>query len=115
MNQGRAPATDEGREVEIGFFAAFLAAMHESRRDQAAREIRRYQHLIDEAQAGANYRGAARRGAVSREELPMPQQRAHDVIAVHISAQPAAHWERIAMQTRAVLRIAGRSLLVFIR
>jgi len=99
----------------MGFFAGFLAAMHESRRDQAAREFNRYRHLIEEAQAGANRREAARRRTVSPEELPPPRQRADGAIAVRISAGPVTHWARFALQTQALLRIAARSLLVFIR
>ena len=34
-----------------GFGAAFLDALHESRRRQAAREIHEYRHLIDEVKA----------------------------------------------------------------
>ncbi len=52
------------------FFATFIDALHESRRCRAAREIRRYQHIVQEASA---YDGRCARGReysmVSAREL----------------------------------------------
>jgi hypothetical protein len=43
------------------FLATFIEALHKSRRRQAAHEIRRYQHLVEEARAHEERR-ARRRG-----------------------------------------------------
>ena len=37
------------QKTRCSFFSEFLAAMHESRRCQAAREIRHFEHLLREA------------------------------------------------------------------
>jgi len=47
---GASIASRSGASVPI-FFATFIEALHESRRCQAAREIARYQHLLEEARA----------------------------------------------------------------
>ncbi len=43
--------TMASKGAQFGFFSEFLAAMHESRRCQAAREIRRFEQLVLEARA----------------------------------------------------------------
>jgi hypothetical protein len=57
------------------FFANFLAALHESRRCEAAGEIERYRHLAQEAHAYT-----ARREA-ERERSERPQRRRSDAAA----------------------------------
>jgi hypothetical protein len=54
----------------FGFFSEFLAAMHESRRCQAAREIRRFEHLVPEARA---YEARARQ---AHQPCTVPEDRA---------------------------------------
>jgi len=50
------------------FGAAFLEALHESRRRQAAREIEKYSYLVDEAKANEMWRAIARsRGSATPE------------------------------------------------
>ena len=53
----RSDIAPQGRR---GFFAAFLDALHESRRRQAARELEKYRYLIDEAKAKETWRAIAR-------------------------------------------------------
>jgi flagellar biosynthesis regulator FlbT len=56
----------------FGFFLSeFLAAMHESRRCQAAREIRRFEHLVLEARA---YEARARQAHMQPEDRAVPAQ-----------------------------------------
>jgi hypothetical protein len=43
------PQTNQRRAKRKGFLAAVLEALHHSRRLEAQRIIRRYQHLIDSA------------------------------------------------------------------
>jgi hypothetical protein len=50
-----------------GFFSEFLAAMHESRRCQAAREIRRFEHLLREARV---YEARARQAHIQPRAVP---------------------------------------------
>src|SRR3989442_15624208 len=58
-----------------GFFATFIEALHESRRCQAASEIQRYRHIVEEARAYEE-RCARRReySRVSTRELSARQR-----------------------------------------
>src|SRR5262245_27518549 len=47
----RPPASARGSEWALGFGGAFLEAMHQSRQRQAALEVERYRHLIDDSAA----------------------------------------------------------------
>src|SRR5215471_3327404 len=58
VRPGTPVASRSGASVPI-FFATFVDAQHESRRCQAAREIRRYHHTVEEARA---YEVRRRRG-----------------------------------------------------
>jgi hypothetical protein len=55
--------------ARFGFFSEFLAAMHESRRCQAGREIRRFEHLVLEARA---YEARARQAHMQPEDRAVP-------------------------------------------
>jgi MFS family permease len=55
--------------ARLGLFSEFLAAMHESRRCQAAREICRFEHLVLEARA---YEARARQAHVQPEDSAVP-------------------------------------------
>jgi hypothetical protein len=57
--------SDIAPQARRGFFAAFLDALHESRRRQAAREIEKYRYLIDEAKAKEMWRAIERAHAES--------------------------------------------------
>jgi hypothetical protein len=61
------------------FFATFIEALHESRRCQAAREIQRYRHLVEEARAYEE-RCARRReySRVSARELSARERTGRD-------------------------------------
>jgi sugar phosphate permease len=61
--------TMASKGARFGFFSEFLAAMHESRRCQAAREIRRFEHLVLEARA---YEARARQAHMQPEDRPVP-------------------------------------------
>jgi MFS family permease len=61
--------TMASKGARFGFFSEFLAAMHESRRCQAAREIRRFEHLVLEARA---YEARARQAHMRPEDRPVP-------------------------------------------
>ncbi|HXW27222.1 MAG TPA: hypothetical protein VEK73_20925 [Xanthobacteraceae bacterium] len=55
------------------FGRAFLDALHQSRRGQAARAIREYRHLIDDAKAGELWRAIERSHAqASRSKASAP-------------------------------------------
>src|SRR5262249_2450978 len=78
----RSDIAPQGRR---GFFAAFLDALHESRRRQAAREIEKYRYLIDEAKAEG-----ARHPPRAPQRAPPPRARA----APDIGAKGRGHANR---------------------
>lgn len=53
----------------VGFISAFVGAMHESRRNRAAREIYRHQDFAREAEAYENRRLAELRGDARRDSV----------------------------------------------
>jgi hypothetical protein len=61
--------TMASKGARFGFFSEFLAAMHESRRCQAAREIHRFEHLVLEARA---YEAHTRQAHRQPEDRPIP-------------------------------------------
>ena len=88
----------ESPEQRRGLFARFLAAMHESRRRQAEREIRQHQHLIDQAAA---YH--ARCEAERRRCLVSPQNRSQSP-AHQVSDDRSQRPASLLLQLKAALR-----------
>ena len=54
-----------------GFFAGVMAALHESRRLQAARSIRQYRHLIHQEPEA---------GAAKRSGVPSPREQVSQIV-----------------------------------
>jgi len=86
----------EPSEQRRGFFARFLAAMHESRRHQAEREIRQHQHLIDQAAA---YH--ARCEAERRQRLTSPQNLSQS--SARVGGDPSQRPVSLLLQLKAAL------------
>jgi MFS family permease len=82
--------------ARFGFFSEFLAAMHESRRCQAAREIRLFEHLVPEARA---YEARARQ--THMQPCTVPEDRA-------VPARPSWRAMRASTLGRAWLAFAHR-------
>jgi hypothetical protein len=59
------------RSALVCFLSSFLSAMHESRRDQAEREIQWHQYLIHQAKAYDARREAARRRQPTSQPEPV--------------------------------------------
>jgi hypothetical protein len=78
--------------ARLGLFSEFLAAMHESRRCQAAREICRFEHLVLEAEA---YEARARQAHVQPEDSAVPARPPWRAIRASTLGQAwltFAHW-----------------------
>jgi hypothetical protein len=86
----RAAAFVSRRKPGAGLFAGVLAGMHESRRAQAACEIRRFEHLVREAKA-YEARSAAERQAGLQAALVWRQRTETRKGAVPVSWWP---WTR---------------------
>jgi hypothetical protein len=107
------PARDEAStkasaNAPSGFFGSLLAAMHDSRHDQAMREICQYRHLVDEARAyAARCKNEAQQPALRRRSA------AASVAHGDHGASPCLPWQqRFAMRARTAWRaFACRSAL----
>jgi hypothetical protein len=76
-------------DIGGGFITAFLTAMHESREEQAAREIRRHRHLARQAEAYVSGLSAQRRNDRARSGVGQIDR---------AKAQQSKSWASVALR-----------------